>query len=130
MRRHTFGMWRQWIVLAVCLAVSGWAQAQSQGDWVLARWQNGEYWFPGVVASRTADSVTVAYDDGTRETLPLSRVRPYDWKPGTPVQCRWKDGSQWYAGRISAINDDGVTLYIAYDDGDREKTRTALCRSL
>ena len=57
MRRRTFGMWRQWIVLAVCLAVSGWAQAQSQGDWVLARWQNGEYWFPGVVASRTADSV-------------------------------------------------------------------------
>lgn len=117
------------MLVATALFVSLSAAAQVRGDWVLARWQNGDYWFPGVVESSSPKAITVAYDDGTRETLPPSRVRPYDWTVGSRIQCRWQNGDAWYSGRISAINDDGVTLFINYDDGDREKTRTAACRS-
>lgn len=62
-----------WLLL--CLSV---AEAQSPGDWVLARYRGGGYWFPGVIQSTGGDRITVAYDDGDRETLSLSNVRPYD----------------------------------------------------
>lgn len=122
-------MWMRFVVLACGLLLAAASVAQSSGDWVLARWRGGDYWFPGVIADRSADSVTVVYDDGTRETLPLHLIRPYDWRVGSQVQCRWKNGTEWYAGRITAIKNDGVTLHIEYDDGDREKTKTAACRS-
>ncbi len=119
---------RFFCIAALLLAVLP-ASAQVRGDWVLARWQGGAYWFPGVIESNSGKAITVAYDDGTRETLPLSRVRPYDWTVGSRIQCRWQNGSEWYAGRITAMSGDGVTLNISYDDGDREQTRTAACRS-
>lgn len=115
--------------LALGLLVAGTASAQQAGDWVLARWQNGPYWFPGVVESRNATTVSVAYDDGTRETLPTNLVRPYDWRVGSRIQCRWKGGEEWYAGAITTLSSDGVTLGVLYDDGDRETTRTGACRA-
>ena len=105
------------------------ASAQQSGDWVLARWQGGAYWFPGVVESRSATAVTVAFDDGTRETLATTMLRPYDWRVGSRVQCRWKGGTEWYAGAITAMSSDGVTIDVRYDDGDREQTRTGACRA-
>jgi hypothetical protein len=105
------------------------AHAQQAGDWVLARWTGGEYWFPGVVAERSGAQITVAYDDGTRETLPAALVRPYDWRVGSRVQCRWQGGAQWYAGRITSIDRDGVSLAVTYEDGDSELTRSGACRA-
>ena len=118
----------RWRLAALALIVST-ASAQQPGDWVLAQWQGGEYWFPGVVESRAGNKITIAYDDGTRETRPINQVRPYDWKIGSRVQCQWAGGTDWYAGRITAMSADGVTIHVAYDDGDREETRTAACRS-
>ena len=103
--------------------------AQQRGDWALAQWQGGVYWFPGVIESRKADTITIVYDDGTRETRPLNQVKPYDWRVGTRVECRWAGGSNWYGGHITAIDSSGTVLSIAYDDGDRENTTTAYCRS-
>lgn len=123
---------RQWIATAVAfvaLAAGNAATAQDAGDWVLARWKGDRYWFPGVVESRSGDRVTVAYDDGTRETLSAALVRAYDWKVGTRVSCRWQDGPDWYPGRIDAIGRDGVLLKIVYDDGDSELIDTGKCRS-
>jgi hypothetical protein len=119
----------RWIAGALALATSAGLFAQQHGDWVLARWKGDRYWFPGVVESRAGDRITIAYDDGTRETLPARLVRPYDWSVGSRVSCQWQGGSEWYAGRIAAMGGDGVTLEIAYDDGDRERTRTGSCRS-
>lgn len=110
------------------LATAG-ASAQQKGDWVLARWKGDRFWFPGVIESRAGDNITIAYDDGTRETLPLKLVRPYDWTVGSRVQCRWQGGSEWYSGKIAAMGSDGVTIHVAYDDGDREQTRTGACRT-
>lgn len=104
--------------------------AQDRGDWVLARWQNGDYWFPGVVQSHNGKTVDVAYDDGTHESLPVSRVKPYDWRVGSAVQCRWNAGSQWYAARITNISDKGVKVTVVYDaDGVNETLQTGYCRS-
>ncbi|MCB1642496.1 MAG: hypothetical protein KDI37_12250 [Xanthomonadales bacterium] len=114
-----------WLLLFACLNVA----AQQRGDWVLAQWQGGEYWFPGVIEKVNGNKITIVYDDGTRETRPYNQVRPYDWRVGTRVHCQWAGGTDWYAGRITRMHRDGVTLDIEYDDGDRERTRTGSCRS-
>lgn len=116
--------------LALCaLLASSAVSAQQRGDWVLARWQGGEYWFPGVIENLAGNRVTIAYDDGTRETVDLGKIRPYDWKVGSRVQCRWQGGTKWYAGRITAMSRDGVSIGVTYDDGDSEETRTGACRA-
>ncbi len=115
--------------LSLLLLISAPLTAQQRGDWVLAQWQGGVYWFPGVVESRTRDTITIAYDDGTRETRPANQVRYYDWRVGSRVECRWAGGNEWYGGRISAMDSGGSVISIAYDDGDREQTTTAMCRS-
>jgi hypothetical protein len=35
---------------AVAASLSG-AAAQTQGDWVLARYKGGQYWYPGIIQS-------------------------------------------------------------------------------
>lgn len=119
-------------VLLLCAAlmlVPAMAFAQKQGDWVLGKWRGGDYWFPGVVQSRSADEVTIAYDDGTRETVYLRQVRPYDWDVGTRIECRWGGGKEWYAGKIAGVSKDGTKLEVKYDDGDSERIATGGCRS-
>ena len=118
-----------WTMALLALLASGTALAHQDGDWVLARWKGGDYWFPGVVKSQSSSQLTIAYDDGTLEKLSRDKVRPYNWKVGSRVQCRWKDGDDWYAGKITKIASDGVAISIAYDDGDREDTSTGACRS-
>ena len=112
---------------AAVLAVAFPAWAYTKGDWVLAKYRNGAYYFPGIVASQVGDQVTITYDDGDKETLPSNLVKPYNWRIGSRVECNWKGGGEWYAGRITALG--GNTLSIAYDDGDKEKTTTGKCRS-
>ncbi len=103
--------------------------AQSPGDWVLGNWRGGGYWFPGVVQSHEGGKITIVYDDGTRETVSSKQVRPYTWKLGTRVECRWSGGKAWYGGQITGISKDGTKLDIKYDDGDSERISTGGCRS-
>ena len=111
------------LLAALCVPAS----AQTPGDWVLARYQGGKYWFPGVAEKVGNGKITVAYDDGDRETLPVSAVRPYDWMIGMPVECNFKGQGQWYSGTIASLA--GERIGINYDDGDRETTKTGRCRS-
>lgn len=105
------------------------AAAQSRGDWVLGNWHGEGYWFPGLVQSHEGDKITIAYDDGTRETVSSTQVRPYTWKIGTRVECRWSGGKKWYGGQITAISKDGLQIDVTYDDGDHERLGTGGCRS-
>lgn len=96
---------------------------------MLAQWQGGQYWFPGIVESQSGNIVTVAYDDGTREKRPVNQVKIYDWHTGSRIECRWAGGADWYAGRITAMDPGGTSIAVAYDDGDSEQTTTGSCRS-
>jgi hypothetical protein len=120
-------MKRMVLSLLGLMLISTSALAYQQGEWVLGRYRNGAYWFPGIVQSDNNGRVTVAYDDGDRETLSSNQIKAYDWHVGTRVECNWKNGGKWYAGRITGLR--GGVVSIAYDDGDKENTSTGMCRS-
>ncbi len=117
------------LLLSLVMLAPGVLIAQERGDWALGQWRGGDFWFPGVIQNRTSDSVTIAYDDGTSETLPLRRVRPYTWGVGTRIECRWQNGTEWYGGQITRVSSDGTRIDVLYDDGDRENLTTGACRS-
>jgi hypothetical protein len=114
-------------ICASLLLAGGAASAQTKGDWVLGRWQGGVYWYPAVIQNVSGEMLTLAYDDGDRETLHVSKVRPYDWAIGAKVECNFQGQGKWYPGRISSLGGDSIG--VAYDDGDKERTRTGRCRS-
>ena len=120
---------RRMFLIGILLAIPATAFAQNPGDWVLGNWKGGGYWFPGVVQSRDGNKVTIVYDDGTRESTSLKRVRAYSWKRGTRIECRWSGGTAWYGGQITSISEDGTKLDIKYDDGVKERISTGGCRS-
>jgi len=103
------------------------ADAQSNGDWVLGNYKGAGYWFPGIVEKSGGGKVTIRYDDGDRETVSISNVRPYDWMIGMKVECNFKGQGNWYRGTISSLA--GEKIGIAYDDGDKETTKTGRCRT-
>ena len=103
------------------------AFAQSKGDWVLGNYKNAGYWFPGVLEQVGNGQVTIRYDDGDRETVGMDKVRPYDWTIGMKVECNFQGQGKWYSGKIASLA--GEKIGIAYDDGDKETTKTGRCRS-
>ncbi|OBZ92027.1 hypothetical protein ADU59_28985 [Pararhizobium polonicum] len=110
------------------IALSGAAaNAQTAGDWVLGNYKGAGYWFPGIAEKVQGGKVTIRYDDGDRETVGLNAVRPYDWMIGTKVECNYKNAGNWYAGTIASLA--GEKIGIAYDDGDKETTKTGRCRT-
>ncbi|WP_432286506.1 tudor domain-containing protein [Aminobacter sp. BA135] len=109
------------------LAGAGIANAQTTGDWVLGNYKGSGYWFAGVIEKIDGDTITVRYDDNERETTSLGKVRPYDWMIGSKVECNFKGAGEWYKGTITSLAAEKVG--IAYDDGDKEITKTGLCRS-
>lgn len=114
---------------ALALTIGSAASAQNVGDWVLSPWRNSTMEFPGVVAARDGNSVTIQFDDGDVETRHVSDVRPYDWRPGSRISCRWSDGN-WYNATILSMGGDGYGLRIRYDaDGVVENTQTGRCRT-
>jgi hypothetical protein len=112
---------------ALALTCASSAVAQKRGDWVLAQWLGGSEWYPGVVQSRTGNQVSILYDDGTLETRPVNQVRPYNWRVGTRVVCKFTDG-EWYDATITRLNADGLTIAVRYDDGVNQRTQTGRCR--
>jgi hypothetical protein len=117
------------LALAACALVLSLpaASAQTVGDWVLARHKGGDHWYPGVLERVSGNRVTVTYDDGDRETLSLSAVRPYNWAIGTRVECNFRGTGEWHPGVIASLS--GEFVGINYNDGDRERTKTGRCRT-
>lgn len=111
-------------VICSCVSI---ASAQTKGDWVLGNYKGAGYWYPGIVDKVAGGKVTIRYDDGDKETVQLDEVRPYDWMIGMKVECNYKGAGQWYAGTITSLG--GEKIGIAYDDGDKETTRTGRCRT-
>lgn len=116
------------LAAAILATTAGGANAQTQGDWVLGDYKGSGYWFAGIAEKIDGDKITILYDDGERETVNRSRVRPYDWMIGMAVQCNYQGKGDWYPGTIVSLA--GEKIGIAYDDGDKETTTTGRCRSL
>lgn len=96
------------------------------GDRVLARWpREKSWWYPGVVVGDGTVS-EVQFDDGDRSMVPADEMRPLAVAVGTKIQCRWKGGDAYYAGKVSAVY--GQALHVAYDDGDQEVTSVSMIR--
>jgi hypothetical protein len=105
------------------------AAAHDIGDWVLAPWRDSAQTFPGVVVGKNGASLTIQFDDGTRETRISSEVRVFDWVAGSSIECQWSDG-RWYSATVRWLANDGQTMQIRYDDdGTVERTNTGKCRS-
>ena len=115
------------IVAGVIALSAGAAGAQTKGDWVLGNYKGAGYWFPGIAEKVQGGKVTIRYDDGDRETVGLNEVRPYDWMIGMKVECNYKGSGDWYPGTIASLA--GEKIGIAYDDGDKETTKTGRCRT-
>ena len=113
------------LLIALCAIPS--AHAQTPGDWALARYKGGPDYYPGIVQSVSGNSITIAYDDGDRETMAIALTRPYDWRIGTRVECNFKGAGRWYPGVIASLS--GPDIGISYDDGDKERTKTRRCPS-
>ncbi len=113
---------------ALSLVAPAAASAQQVGDWVLGQWRGGNDWYPGVVTAHVGNQVTIRYDDGTFETRPANQVRPYNWRVGSAVVCRFTDG-RWYDATITAMDPGGLLISIRYADGDTQITQTGRCRS-
>ncbi len=103
------------------------AHAQTKGDWVLGNYKGAGYWFPGIVEKIGGGQITIRYDDGDRETVSVNDIRPYDWMIGMKVECNYKGQGEWYGGTIASLA--GEKIGIAYDDGDKETTKTGRCRT-
>ena len=99
------------------------------GNWVLGRYRGGDYYFPGVVQHVGPDgAVTIAYDDGDRETVPADGAKPYDWRIGSRIEAIWSGNGGWYDAVIIAVHDNGADLVVRFDDGIEETIVTARCR--
>lgn len=115
------------VTLCIVASMSSVATAQTKGDWVLGNYGGAGYWYPGVVEKIGGGEVTIRYDDGDRETVGIRDVRPYDWMIGMSVECNFQGAGDWYRGKITSLA--GERIGIAYDDGDKETTKTGRCRT-
>ena len=112
--------------LAVCfLFVGEDAMAAKPGDLVLSQWTDG-FWYPARVAEVKRGKVLVSYYDGYVGTQPKAKIKPFNWKVGSKIECNWKAGGVYYSGKIHKKKVEWI--HIKYDDGDQEKTGIGRCR--
>jgi hypothetical protein len=116
-------------VAAIACTLPTAAIAQSAGDLVLSYYLNERFLYPAEVQSVSGGTVTLLWDDGTTSEVAKSALRPFNWKAGTSVSCKWSDG-KYYAARIARIGGDYRTLDIVWtQDNTTSRTKTNFCRS-
>lgn len=100
------------------------------GDRILAQWNGGRFWFPGSVHSVGDGSVAIQYDDGMSDIRPANQVKRFDWEVGSRIDAVWSGNGQWYAARITEIDESDRQVSVRFeDDGIREETTSDRCRS-
>jgi hypothetical protein len=115
-----------WMLTLALLA--GGASAREAGDRVLARWAADGMWYPARVSAVQGREVDVAYDDGDVAVVDAADVRAIDWRPGSRLQCNWKNQGAYYWGKVAAMSGEQITFH--YDDGYAETMTISRCRSM
>lgn len=109
--------------------LSGSAAAFEVGDRVECNWKNGGRMYPGIIAEKTGAAVFIHYNDGDKEHTTIHKCRLLGSSgfmvKGSKVSCRWKGGS-WYPGVIAEKT--GNSVFIHYNDGDKEHTTLDMCK--
>ena len=111
------------------------AKLYNIGESVEARFNGGDEWFPGKIATVSHKvSYDVRYDDGDHERcISAEKVRSdamsknesdkKEHRVGDTVEALFHGDGQWYRGTIIALNYFSYSLI--YDDGDEESGVTA-----
>ncbi|EQC39537.1 hypothetical protein SDRG_02974 [Saprolegnia diclina VS20] len=86
---------------------------------------SGDVWFPGTIVDANDGLFTVRYDDGeVEESVPEHLLRLHEvgtWTVGSRVLARYNGDDDFYAGTITAVDDENRVYDIAYDDGEVEE---------
>lgn len=90
------------------------------GDRVLANWKHDIYWYPATIRKIDGERIYVKFDDGDKEWTTAENLLEIDVEVGDRVHCRWQNGRRYYSGLVTSK--EGETIYIHYDDGDKEET--------
>lgn len=114
------------IAIAAAVTTPAVAQGWGPGDRVLGQWSNGK-WHPARVADWSRGNYYIVFDDGDTAWVDRDGIRPFSWGPGTPVECKWQAGDKYFSGTIERMR--GSAIFVAYDDGDSERTDVRYCRS-
>jgi hypothetical protein len=107
----------------------------SLGDKAQVLWKGK--WYPAKVIKVNEDQTNcfIRYDGyGAEwdEWVSAQRFRKTGWsdgpeyKVGDSVSCDWKGRGKMYPGIIAER--DGNSVYIHYNDGDKELTKLSMCR--
>ena len=97
----------------------------TEGDRVLANRSLDAYWYPSTIQKIEQNRYFVLYDDGDREFLDESKIRPLDIKIGVKVLAR-KDGEHlYYKGTITKKKLDAY--FIKYDHDEEWLPISMLC---
>lgn len=92
---------------------------------VLARWQGGNLWYPGVVTNVFQERVAVQYLDGAQETLAPQLVRFDDLSPGDVVIADLRGDREYVEARVLGRSGDHLRLALA----DDSQVETAMPRA-
>ncbi len=93
---------------------------------VLANWTRDDYWYPGTITDIKENLYFIHFDDGDKEWVDASRIRPENIKPGDRVYGNWKNRGKYYPGTVTQRT--GLSIHISYDDGDQENTTISFVR--
>jgi hypothetical protein len=97
------------------------------GDIVAARHGGKGQWFKGKIEKVNGDATfAIIYDDGDKEpAVKVNLVSPVATasalESGTAVEAVFGGkGKKWFRAKVDKKNDDGKTVSLLYDDGDKE----------
>ena len=74
-------------------------------------------WYSARVNSTSGSKLDLNFDAGDVRAVRYDRVRNWNWRVGTRVQCNWKRGGAYYSGVNSSMR--GERIGIDYDGGDQ-----------
>ena len=97
------------------------------GQNVFARWDNSEFYFPGIVSSVNGNHLDISFLDGDEGTVSIADVLELNEAFSIlKLQGNWDYGDEWYSGKISKTK----PLTMQYDDGEVEEVELIQLRGV
>jgi len=112
-------------VVVGMLTISAGASAYEKGDRVFGRFQGLDYWYPATISGVEGDQFSLAYDDGSTETVGKSRLRPYVWTKDQKVECEFD--SDWKRCAVTELGPND--LKVVLEDGAKRGSPMGKCRT-